>query len=173
MTPKARLFFGASAVSLVIDVTTKIWVATHMTFSDRIEVIEGFFYITNVRNRGAAFGLLSDAPELVRMFLFIGVTIVALGLIVSFYRRLAPGDRLAALALGLILGGAVGNLGDRIFRNGEVVDFLHFILWGGYVWPDFNFADTWIVTGVGLLVIELLASEGETRDDPAGVKPDR
>ena len=172
MTPKARLFVGASTVALVIDVLTKIWVDTHMSFADRIEVIAGFFYITHVRNRGAAFGLLADAPEAVRVFLFIGVTIVAIGLILSFYRRLAPGDRLAALALGLILGGAVGNLIDRVFRGGEVVDFLHFILWSGYVWPDFNFADTWIVTGVGLLVLELLASEGETREDPAGVGSD-
>ncbi len=172
MTPKARLFFGASIIALLIDSLTKIWVVAHMGFADRIQVIEGFFYITHVRNRGAAFGLLSDAPEMVRIALFIGVTIVAIGLIISFYRRLAPGDRLASLALGLILGGATGNLIDRIFRDGEVVDFLHFILWGGYVWPDFNFADTWIVTGVALLVVELLASEGETREDPAGAGTD-
>jgi len=64
-----------------------------------------------------------------------------------------PGDRLSALALGLILGGAVGNLLDRIFR-GEVVDFLHFKLWRGYTWPDFNLADSFIVVGVGLLILE-------------------
>jgi signal peptidase II len=88
---------------------------------------------------------------------------------VSFFRKLAPGDRLAALALGLILGGAVGNLIDRVTR-GEVVDFLHFRLWGGYAWPDFNFADSAIVVGVAILVLELLASEGESRsrDEPSG-----
>jgi signal peptidase II len=170
MTPKARLFLGAFAVSLVLDQGAKEWVARTMSFADRIRVIDGFFYITHVRNRGAAFGLFADSPELVRVALFIGVALVAIGLIFSFYRRLAPGDRLAALSLGLILGGAAGNLIDRL-RYGEVVDFLHFILWGGYVWPDFNLADTWIVVGVALLVIELLASEGETRADPAGVEP--
>jgi signal peptidase II len=69
---------------------------------------------------------------------------------------------LAALALGLILGGAIGNLIDRV-RFHEVVDFLHFRLWGGYSWPDFNVADSCIVVGVGVLVLELLATEGETR----------
>ena len=78
------------------------------------------------------------------------------------FRQIAPGDRLSALALGLILGGAGGNLIDRIFR-GEVVDFLHFRLWGGYSWPDFNLADSFIVVGVGVLVLELLATEGEDR----------
>ena len=88
---------------------------------------------------------------------------------VSFFRKLAPGDRLSALALGCILGGAVGNLIDRVLR-GEVVDFLHFRLWGGYSWPDFNFADSFIVIGVGLLLLELLAAEGESRatQDGAG-----
>jgi signal peptidase II len=88
-------------------------------------------------------------------------------MIFSFYRRLAPGERLSALSLGMILGGAGGNLVDRIFR-GEVVDFLHFRLWGGYQWPDFNLADSFIVVGVALLLIELLASEAEARGGPAG-----
>ena len=71
-----------------------------------------------------------------------------------------------------ILGGAVGNLLDRIFR-GEVVDFLHFKIWRGYSWPDFNLADSFIVVGVGLLVLELLASEGEDRAAPAPDEPAR
>jgi signal peptidase II len=113
--------------------------------------------------------LFADAPVVIRLTLFIGITLVALGMVVSFYRKLAPGDRFSALSLGLILGGAIGNLIDRIFR-GEVVDFLHFRLWGGYQWPDFNLADSFIVVGVAFLVIELLAAEGESRDDPAGAE---
>jgi signal peptidase II len=66
------------------------------------------------------------------------------------------------MALGLILGGSLGNLSDRAFR-GEVVDFLHFRLWQGVAWPDFNVADTCIVLGVTALIIELLASEGAAR----------
>ena len=170
MTPKTRLFVGAFLVAAILDQTTKLWIAGTLSFADRISVIDGFFYITNVRNRGAAFGLFTDAPAALRLTLFVGITLVAIALIVSFYRRLAPGDRLSALSLGMILGGAVGNLIDRVLR-GEVVDFLHFRLWGGYEWPDFNLADSCIVVGVALLIVELLATEGETRADPAGAEP--
>ena len=170
MTPKTKIFLGASLIVAVLDQATKLWIASTMSFADRVPVIDGFFYITNVRNRGAAFSLFSEAPAPVRLTLFIGITLVAIALIVSFYRRLAPGDRLSALSLGMILGGAVGNLIDRMLR-GEVVDFLHFRLWGGYEWPDFNLADSAIVVGVAFLVVELLATEGETRSDPAGVEP--
>jgi signal peptidase II len=167
MTPKAKLFWPACALSFAADMATKLWVDASLTFSDRLTVIDGFFYITHVRNPGAAFGLFNTAPAAVRLTAFIGITLVAIAMIFSFYRRLAPGERLSALSLGLILGGAGGNLVDRVFR-GEVVDFLHFRLWGGYTWPDFNLADSFIVVGVALLVVELLASEGETNADPAG-----
>ena len=169
MLPKTRIFVGASLISVLLDQATKLTVDANLSFSDRIPVIDNFFYITHARNPGAAFGLFADAPVVIRLTLFIGITLVALGMVVSFYRKLAPGDRFSALSLGLILGGAVGNLIDRVFR-GEVVDFLHFRLWGGYQWPDFNLADSFIVVGVAFLVIELLAAEGESRDDPAGAE---
>jgi signal peptidase II len=162
MTPKFRVAIGAFLVVLILDIATKIAIDTHLSYADRIPIIPGFFYLTHVRNTGAAFGLFADAPQIYRLVFFISVSLVAVGIIVAFYRKLSPGDRLAALALGLILGGAVGNLIDRIFRQ-EVVDFLHFRLWRDYSWPDFNVADSAIVVGVGLLVLELLASEGERR----------
>lgn len=164
MSPKLKILVGVSGLSLLIDQVTKILVETRMVFGDKVPVIEGFFYLTRVHNRGAAFGMLSNLPEEIRLLFFVGVTLVALGIIASFYRKLAPGDRLAALSLGLILGGALGNLIDRV-RIGEVVDFLHFRLWAGYSWPDFNVADSCIVVGVGLLILELMAIEGE--DDAA------
>jgi len=169
MTPKLRIFSVALAVSLVLDQASKIWIVQSLSFADRITVIENFFYITHVRNPGAAFGLLASSPEPFRLTFFITVTLIAIALIFSFYRRLAPGDRLSALALGLILGGAAGNLIDRIVYT-EVIDFLHFRLWSGYSWPDFNLADSFIVVGVGLLVLELLAAEGEQRAE-AGEAP--
>ena len=162
MSPKLRIGLIAFLASLCLDILTKQMVIANLSYADRIPVIEGFFYLTHVRNTGAAFGLFADAPVGIRLSFFIGVSVVAIGIIFSFFRKLAPGDRLAALALGLILGGAIGNLIDRV-RFKEVVDFLHFRLWGGYSWPDFNVADSCIVVGVGVLVLELLASEGETR----------
>ncbi|MEM7410074.1 MAG: signal peptidase II [Myxococcota bacterium] len=168
MTPKHWFTAVAFAIALPLDLITKILVDRNLTYADRIPVIEGFFYLTHVRNPGAAFGLFADSDPQIRLTLFIGVSIVALFIVFSFFRQLAPGDRLSALALGLILGGAVGNLIDRVTR-GEVVDFLHFRLWRGFSWPDFNLADAFIVTGVGILVLELLASEGEDR---ASEEPD-
>ncbi len=162
MTPKLRVFGLASVLSFLADQASKIWVDTHLTFADRVPVIDGFFYITHVRNPGAAFSSFVSMEPRLRMAFFVTVAVVAIGIIFSFYRKLAPRDRLSALALGLILGGALGNLSDRLMR-GEVVDFLRFHLWTGYSWPDFNFADSFIVVGVGLLVLELLASEGESR----------
>ena len=160
MSPKVRIGLLAFLLSLALDLTSKYFVEENLHFGDKREVVEGFFYLTHVRNPGAAFGLFATAPATLRLTFFIGLSLVAVVIIISFFRRIAPGDRLSALALGLILGGAIGNLIDRI-RYGEVVDFLHFRLWKGYSWPDFNFADSFIVVGVALLVLELLATEGE------------
>lgn len=164
MAPKYRVALGAFLIALALDVLTKHLINANLSYSDRIPVIEGFFYLTHVRNTGAAFGFFRDAPPALRLTFFVGVAIVAIAIIVQFLRNLAPGDRLSASALGLILGGAVGNLYDRV-RIGEVIDFLHVDLWGGVSWPDFNVADSCIVVGVSLLALELLASEGEERAD--------
>ena len=160
MTPKRWAALTAVLLSFPLDLLTKQLVNRNLMFADRIEVIPGFFYLTHVRNTGAAFGWFSDHPSEFKLVFFIGVSLVAMGIIASFYRRLAPGEWLSALALGLILGGAAGNLFDRIVYR-EVIDFLHFKLWGGYAWPDFNLADSFIVVGVGILILELLATEGE------------
>ena len=169
MPPKFKTFSVAFVVALALDQATKIWISESLSYSDRIGVIDGFFYLTHVRNPGAAFGMFTSVASEIRLPVFIGVAILAIGIIFSFYRQLAPGDRFTALTLGLILGGAVGNLLDRIFR-GEVVDFLHFRLWTGYSWPDFNLADSFIVVGVVLLLLQLLATEGENRASESGAE---
>jgi len=160
---KTKVFALTASVALALDFATKAAVLSRLAYGDRHEVIEGFFYITHVRNPGAAFSMFADAPENIRLFFFVGISLLALAIIFSFFRQLAPGERFPAFALGSILGGAAGNLVDRVFRGGEVVDFLHFRLWSGYSWPDFNLADTFIVVGVALLILELLVTEGEDR----------
>jgi signal peptidase II len=162
MRPNFKAFLGALAVAFPLDQASKFWVSHAIPYGGRISVIDGFFYLTHVRNPGAAFGMFVDVAPEIRIPVFIGVSLVAVGIIFSFYRSLAPGDRFTAFTLGLILGGALGNLVDRIFRA-EVVDFLQFQLRSGYTWPDFNFADSFIVVGVALLLLQLLASEGENR----------
>lgn len=171
MAPKSRFFFATFAISLALDQLTKWWVIATLDFTDRKTVIDGLFYLTHVRNPGASFSLFADAPAEIRMPFFIATTLIAIGLIISFFRKLSPGDRLAALSLGLILGGALGNFTDRLV-HGAVVDFLRIQLWSGYSWPDFNVADSSIVIGVALLVIELFASEGDSLASPPGSEPD-
>jgi signal peptidase II len=132
------------------------------SYGDRITVVDDFFYITHARNPGAAFGLLMDWPWSWRITLFSIVAVLALFVVISFFRSLAPGDRFNASALGLVAAGAIGNFIDRVTR-GEVIDFLHFRLWGDWSWPDFNLADSFLVVGVAALMIELLATEAESR----------
>jgi signal peptidase II len=150
------------AITVPLDFVSKRWVEAAIPFGERLSVVEGFLYLTHVRNPGAAFGLFVDAPASWRLVLFSIVSALALVMIVSFFRRLAPGDRRTSGALALILGGAAGNFLDRVMRD-EVVDFLHIRLWGGFVWPDFNFADIFIVVGVLGLVLDLMVSEAAAR----------
>ena len=98
MTPKFRIAIGAFLSVLLLDLATKIAIDTHLSYADRIPVISGFFYLTHVRNTGAAFGLFADAPQVYRMVFFVSVSLIAVGIIIAFYRKLSPGDRLAALA---------------------------------------------------------------------------
>jgi signal peptidase II len=96
---------------------------------------------------------------------FIGTTMIAIAMLLYFFRQLDSEERLPAVALGIVLGGAVGNLTDRILY-GEVIDFLDVHLWGGYVWPTFNVGDSAIVIGVGLLIIEIFLAGDEENGVP-------
>jgi signal peptidase II len=157
-----KVLLGATALTLLLDLPTKFWIESSVALRDRVPVVDGFLYLTHARNPGAAFGFFEHAPQPQRLAAFLLVTVVAMTVIFEFYRRLAPGDRRNAAALGLVLGGTFGNLFDRLWR-GEVIDFLHVRLWSGYVWPDFNFADVAILLGVATLIVELLVGEATSR----------
>jgi signal peptidase II len=159
MSQKSRAFALAVALALPLDIASKQWVLQTLDRGDYLPLIDGVLYLSHVRNPGAAFSMLANAPEWFRVYFFPGMAVIALGLIVSMFRQLAPRDRLAAFALGCVLGGASGNLLDR-FRHGEVVDWIHVRLTQSYSWPDFNFADSFVVLGVALLIYEMFASEG-------------
>src|SRR5262249_62405533 len=118
--PKQAFALGAFAISLPLDLASK-WIIEHsLSYADRVPVIEGFFYLTHVRNPGAAFGLFADGDPRTRLIVFVSVSILAVLIILSFFRQLAPGDRLSALALGLILGGDVGDLLGRLLLGERV-----------------------------------------------------
>jgi signal peptidase II len=137
---------------LVLDQLTKYLVAKYIRMYEVIPVIPGFFNLTHVRNRGAAFSILSNLPGVWRSAFFITVTLVAVVVLVVLIRKTE--ERLLASAFSLIAGGAVGNVIDRI-RFGEVVDFIQWYV-KSYYWPSFNVADSAITIGVGLLVIDML-----------------
>ena len=140
-----------SAVVVALDQLTKHLVQQAVPFGSPVRVTP-FFDLVLVYNPGAAFSFLSTAPGWQRE-LFIGIAAVAAVLIVFLLRRNVA-DRLFCFALSLILGGALGNLVDRILL-GAVVDFLHFHL-AQYYWPAFNLADSAITCGAGLLVWDSL-----------------
>ncbi len=143
---KLRAIIFIAPLVVALDQLTKWWVTQEIQLGQALPVIDGFFAITHVLNRGIVFGFFQGGY----IWLFLLLTLVAMGLIVSFYRQLGERDVLAASALGLILGGALGNGIDRLFRS-AVVDFLHFDF-GWFVYPDFNVADSGIVVGVALLL---------------------
>lgn len=168
MKAKLRVLLGTLLFAVPSDQAAKAWVASHLAtgvVADRIPLIRGFLYISHERNAGAAFGFMLEWAPQWRLCVFALVFLAAAAVIISFYRHLAPGDRLNALALGLVMGGAIGNFIDRVVR-GEVVDFVHVRLWAGRSWPDFNLADAYIVVGVAALMLELLAAEGASRAAP-------
>jgi len=162
MAPKLRILVSVVLVALPLDQASKIFIEWRLAYGERIPILDGLFYVTHARNPGAAFGLFGGLAADGRVAAFAIVSLVAITAIAAFYHRLAPGDRVQSLGLSLVLAGAAGNFIDRVWR-GEVVDFLHIRLWGGYAWPDFNVADVCIILGVGALMTDLLSREAMSR----------
>lgn len=168
--PAGPVFYFVALSVLALDQITKYVIRESMFRGQSIDVLGSFFSLTYVQNNGAAFGL-----ELGGRWSFIAVTILVAAFILFYYAR-SERTRTARWALALILGGALGNLVDRVWI-GAVVDFLHFSL-GSFSYPIFNVADIGVSVGVGLLAIHLFRkdhSEGEDHDgeprprtDPAG-----
>ena len=153
---KTRLapLVSIAAAVVLLDQVTKIIVQRRFFLGESIPVIDGFFNLTYVRNSGAAFSFLASGdPAWVIPFFIITTLIVSVG-IVYYHRKTDPAQRLHRLGLSLVLGGAVGNLIDRLVHQ-SVVDFLDFYA-GTYHWPAFNVADSAITTGVGLILLEML-----------------
>jgi len=132
-----------------------------MPLHHSIPIIDGFFSLTYIRNTGAAFGIFSGSHEVFRRPFLIGVSILAIGFILVMLKRLRDGETGLATALAFILGGAIGNLIDRIVY-GEVIDFLD-VYWAHYHWPAFNVADSFITIGVAITLFYLIRAKD---DDP-------
>ena len=151
--PRLKTYAIAASV-FFLDRLTKWFIETHVSFLDTYHVIPGFFDIVHSQNRGVAFGLFHDGVSPVRTAVLIVLSLAALILVAGLLWRSRGIDRLTAWALALVLGGAMGNVFDRI-AWGRVTDFLEFYV-GSLHWPTFNLADSAIVVGSGLLLIDLL-----------------
>jgi signal peptidase II len=143
------LFVGLAGGVLVLDQVTKALVGAALRLHESRPIIPGFLSLTLVHNSGAAFGILAGERSPLRTGLFLVVSIVAMGVVLWLLWRLRPGQKVEALALSLIFGGAVGNVIDRI-RFGKVIDFVD-VFYRSYHWPAFNVADAAISVGVFLL----------------------
>ena len=151
------------------DQASKVWAVRNLPLFELREIVPGFFGLVHVRNTGVAFSLLSNLdPGWVHPFLILA-TVLAMGAVLAYIAYL-PCRGAAPVGLGLILGGAIGNLIDRA-RLGYVVDFID-LYWRNHHWPTFNVADAGISVGIVLLVIDMVFSPKEPADAPRPA-PDR
>ncbi|NBD22773.1 signal peptidase II [Paenibacillus sp. T1] len=152
-------YYWLAVFVLVVDYLSKKWVEHSLDLYETKHVIGDFFILTSIRNKGAAFSILQE-----QRILFIAITLVVVaGIVWYMAKNRNSGKALLLSGLGLVLGGAVGNLIDRAVY-GQVVDFLQFTF-GSYVFPVFNLADSGICVGVALILLDaLLTSKKENGD---------
>jgi signal peptidase II len=165
LSAKWKMVLGWVLTILVLDQLTKMIVDRTMSLHQSIPIIDGFFSLTYVRNTGAAFGIFAGSHEAFRLPFLILVSVLALGFVVVMLKRLRDEEIGLITALSLIIGGAIGNLVDRVLY-GEVIDFLDFY-WSNYHWPAFNVADSCITIGVLITLYYLIKAKGE---DPFAAK---
>jgi signal peptidase II len=137
----------------ILDRLTKLLVMDRMELNQSVTVVAGFFDIVHVRNTGAAFSFLASWDSAYRTPFFLAATVAAMALLLHFVRKTRPEDTLMLVAMALIMGGAAGNLTDRLVY-GNVVDFIEWYV-GRYRWPAFNIADSGITVGIVLMGIEV------------------
>lgn len=164
---RTRLLHLLMAVAVFgLDRWSKLWVIAHIQEDvGEIPVLSRCFSITHVENPGAAFGFLAASSAAWRPWLLIAFSSAALLVVGVLLYKTAARWSSGSVALALVLGGAAGNLWDRLLRH-KVTDFLH-AYWGPHVWPDFNVADSAICVGAALLVIELIWPRAAATSDAA------
>jgi len=148
-----RLFVAMAMVTLILDQLTKAAASAWLAPRDAVTIIPGFLDLAYVRNTGAVFGMFRSLADPWRTLILTLVPLLALALVIAMSLRTPPARLRVQGALGCILGGALGNLLDRL-RLSSVVDFIEIYV-GRYHWPNFNAADSAICVGVGLLILDM------------------
>ena len=156
MRNKYLFLFVISSSLIVVDQYTKFMVTLHIPLSYSINVVEGFFNLTHVRNSGVAFGIFSEQNSELKPYLLIFVSIIAIIAILIIFHQTEKEKKMVQGGLGLVFSGAIGNLIDRVLHK-EVIDFID-IFFNNRHWPAFNVADACITIGVMLLAVDLLVS---------------
>jgi len=164
LSPRVRaIHFLLALLVVILDRWTKHLAATRIAMYRHIQIIPGFFRLTHTENTGAAFSLFADSPSHWKTVLLVGFSLLAMIVVSVLLWKQSRALTTTGIALSLILGGAVGNLWDRV-ASGRVVDFLLFYI-KRYQWPVFNLADSAIVVGASLLVMEILFSHPKPAAD--------
>jgi signal peptidase II len=156
------LLWWLTATIVIVDQVTKAAIRSQLPLHDARPVIPGFLDLIHVQNAGVAFGLMNDFDHPYRAMLTLGLALAALVGIGYYARQLQPGERLARFGLSLILGGAAGNLIDRV-RHGFVLDFID-VYWRGWHFWAFNVADAAITVGAAFVLLELLRGNRHASD---------
>jgi signal peptidase II len=151
-----------AVIVILLDRWSKRMVAARIGMYQHVQIIPGFFRLTHTENTGAAFSLFADSPAHWKNALLIGFSVVAMVVVIFLLWKQRQALTVTGVALSLILGGAAGNLWDRIM-NGRVIDFL-LLYFRHYQWPVFNLADSSIVIGASLLVLEILFSKHQNAE---------
>ena len=159
-----KYHFLIALLVIAFDRLTKRTISRKLSLHDGIQVIPGFFRIIHTENPGAAFGIFADSPSPWKVGLLILLSVIALLIVSALLWKNSHTLSTTGVGLALILGGAIGNLWDRLV-SGHVVDFLLFYI-GRYQWPAFNVADSAIVIGAGLLVFEILFTKSHSQQSP-------
>ncbi len=154
MSLKSKIIITVAAAVYVLDRLSKAAIVGNIKLFESVTVIKGFFELTNVRNTGAAFSMLADAGDGFRLPFLLATTAGAILILLYFMRKARVEDTLVVTALAMILGGALGNLTDRLLY-GYVIDFINWHI-GEHYWPAFNIADSGITVGVCILGIEII-----------------
>jgi signal peptidase II len=164
MVKQRKYLILVSAVGLIVslDQLTKIAITERFKLGETKQLLDHFFNFTLVHNPGAAFGMLANLDPAIREPFFLAVPVITLAIILFAFFRLPAHRLLSMLSLSSIVGGAIGNLIDRL-RVGYVIDFLDFHWHYGYHFPAFNVADSAISLGVFLLLIEMILEETQKR----------
>ena len=165
------LHFLIALCVVALDRAAKLAVERKIPLHDGIQIIPGFFRLTHLENRGAAFGLFADSPSPWKIALLVMFSLIALLVVSRLLWKSSVSLTVSGVGLSLILGGAIGNLWDRL-TAGHVTDFLLFYI-GQYQWPAFNVADSAIVVGAALLVYEIVFAREEVTGDRSQVTGDR